>query len=76
MEKQLEETEFTKDSLRSSLEEVSSKYTSMIPFFYLFLKFAASFGLRNWNWRTDFKMYVTSDRLRCPCEQLVAFNFL
>ena len=37
MAKQLEETEFAKDSLRSSLEEVSFKYTSTIPFFYLFL---------------------------------------
>ena len=37
MEKQLEETEFTKDSLMSSLDKVNSKYTSMIPFFYLFL---------------------------------------
>ena len=36
MAKQLEETEFTKDSLRSSLEEVSSN-TSTIPFLYLFL---------------------------------------
>ena len=47
MAKQLEETESTKYSLRSSLDEVSSKYTSMIPLLYLFLKFAASFGLQN-----------------------------
>lgn len=36
MAKQLEETEFTKDSLRSSLDKVSFKYTSTIPLFYCF----------------------------------------
>lgn len=37
MAKQLEETEFTKDSLRSSLDKVSSKYTSTIPLSLLFV---------------------------------------
>ena len=37
MAKQLEETEFTKDSLRSSLDKVSSKYTATIPLSLLFV---------------------------------------
>lgn len=73
MAKQLEETEFTKDSLRSSLEEVSSKYTSTIPSFYLFLSFAASFWSSKLKLKDCFKMYATSDRLRCPCETAGSF---